>query len=247
MNKKWVVLSVALIGIAVIASGIAWGMYGLANRYYHQLNATRLDPLGLSVYPNAQRPDTDDKVAVFFGDSRAYQWPTPDIEGILFVNRGIGAQTSAQSVERFSRHVAVLEPDIVIVQVGINDLDNLGIFPDQRDQIVANVKANIGRIITDVHNLDATVVLTTIFPTHDVSLQRRIVWSDATPVAIAEVNDYLRGLSAENVLVLDTVPILADENGTIKDSYAFDFLHINAAGYAALNQALTALLTTELE
>jgi lysophospholipase L1-like esterase len=68
------------------------------------------------------------------------------------------------------------------------------------------------------------------------------VWSAEMPRAIKEVNDYLRGLSAENVLILDTVPLLADETGFIRDDFAHDFLHINSAGYAALNSALSDLL-----
>jgi len=60
---------------------------------------------------------------VFFGDSRAYDWPAPSgLEGLEFVNRGIGNQTTAQVLGRFEAHIAPLHPQVVVLQVGINDL-----------------------------------------------------------------------------------------------------------------------------
>jgi lysophospholipase L1-like esterase len=46
-------------------------------------------------------------------------------KGFSFVNRGINTQTSAQVLGRFDKHVVPLHPNIVIVQVGINDLKTI--------------------------------------------------------------------------------------------------------------------------
>lgn len=40
-----------------------------------------------------------------------------------------GAQTSAQVVWRFAEHIAPLQPDKIILQVGINDLKTIPLFP----------------------------------------------------------------------------------------------------------------------
>jgi hypothetical protein len=43
---------------------------------------------------------------------------------------------------------------------------------------------------------------------------------------------------------MDTVPVLANEAGKVRPEYSFDLLHLNEAGYAALNMELERLLTT---
>ncbi len=53
-------------------------LFVAARRYYLQGSAAPLDPLGLSFYPagsNPQPPTTAQLRVVFFGDSRAYDWP----------------------------------------------------------------------------------------------------------------------------------------------------------------------------
>jgi hypothetical protein len=107
----------------------------------------KLDPVGLSHYPISadQLPDlpTSGVRVVFFGDSRAQEWNFPSgAEGFEFYNRGIGGQTSVQVVARFEEHVATVEPDIVVVQVGVNDLAMIPLVPERREELVANCKAN---------------------------------------------------------------------------------------------------------
>ena len=69
--------------------------------YYLQLNGTRLDPLGLNAYSDSP-VQTQSPLIVFFGDSRAAEWSPPDqIKNATFLNRGVGAQTTAQILGRF--------------------------------------------------------------------------------------------------------------------------------------------------
>src|SRR5437870_3849107 len=98
----------ALLAAALLASLVlnAW-LAVQARQYYLELNQTRLDPLGLNAYPGGSRgpgtpePGVSPGTVVFFGDSRAAQWPAPELAGFTFANRGIGAQTSAQALQRF--------------------------------------------------------------------------------------------------------------------------------------------------
>ncbi len=58
-------------------------------------------------------------------------------EGIeAFVNRGIGNQTTAQVLGHFHAHVAPLHPQTIILQVGINDLKTIPLFPEQAETII---------------------------------------------------------------------------------------------------------------
>ena len=60
--------------------------------------------------------------------------------------------------------------------------------------------------------------------------------------AIADVNRELLGLRMAGVQVLDSAAVLAGPDGYVRDAYANDELHLNKAGYAALNAALVPLL-----
>ncbi|HEY9633805.1 MAG TPA: GDSL-type esterase/lipase family protein [Coleofasciculaceae cyanobacterium] len=222
-----------------------------ARYYYLQLNETNLDPLGLRAFTSDSLPSgvsaASTATVVFFGDSRAAQWFVPaKLKGFSFVNRGINNQTSAQILGRFDNHVVPLHPDIIILQVGINDLKTIPLFPEQKTAIIANCKANIQQIVTRSVNSGATVILTTIFPIGPVPLTRQPFWSPDIAQGVSEVNAYLYSLKARNVLILDAYSLLA-ENGKVRSNYVSDTLHINARGYEVLNQELTKLLSPWLK
>jgi lysophospholipase L1-like esterase len=215
-------------------------------RNYRDLNETRLDPLGLQAYPagTGVPPRTGGRTrVVFFGDSRAYEWPAPQgLADVEFINRGISAQTTAQALGRFEAHVAPLRPDVVVVQIGINDLKTIPLYPEREEAIIEACQDDIRQIVTKSLDSGAVVILTTIFPVGDVPLERRLYWSDRVPPAIGAVNAYIRSLAQDRVMVFDASAVLADANGEARPAYQRDFLHLNARGYTALNQSLTPLL-----
>jgi lysophospholipase L1-like esterase len=137
-----------------------------------------------------------------------------------------------------------LNPDIIVVQVGINDLKTIPLFPEQKAAIISNCKANIQQIVERSVKSGATVILTTIFPIGPVPLIRQPFWSPDVAQAVSEVNTYLYSLEAENVLILDAYSLLA-ENGQVRSDYVRDTLHINVKGYEALNQELTKVLSLQ--
>jgi lysophospholipase L1-like esterase len=225
-------------------------LFHQAKRYYLQLNKTNLDPLGLSTYSADSLPQgvpaTSTATVLFLGDSRAEMWSTPaKFKGFSFVNRGINSQTTAQVLGRFDKHVVPLRPNIIVVQVGINDLKTIALFPERKAAIITNCKANIQQIVERSINSGATVILTTIFPIGPVPLTRQPFWSADIAQAVMEVNAYLYSLKASNVFILDAYSLLA-QNGQVQSNYVRDTLHINEKGYQALNQELTQVLSTWL-
>lgn len=141
-------------------------------------------------------------------------------------------------------HVSSLKPKIVIIQVGVNDLKTIPLFPESRNAIVANCQANIKRIVEESKNLGAVVIVTTIFPVGEVPLERKPFWSDDISRAIKEVNTYIATLAGDKIIVFDTFPIIGDSQGMILPKYRSDELHLNAEGYEILNQNLSQLLNT---
>lgn len=84
-------------------------------------------------------------------------------------------------------------------------------------------------------------MVTTIFPASKVPLLRRGYWSPAVDRAIEDVNADIRSWASERVIVCDTWQVL-QQGGRVRPGFATDMLHLNASGYAALNQELTGIL-----
>jgi lysophospholipase L1-like esterase len=232
------VLSVALL----VSAGLNVFFYRQGEAYYLQLNATRLDPLGLSVYSNSEEP-LRQPVIVFYGDSRAAQWPPPaQLKNVTILNRGIGSQTTAQVLGRFQQHVLPLKPQIVVLQVGINDLKTIPLFPDQKGEIIQNCKDNIEQLVKMSLESGARVVITTIFPLGPLPIERSLFWSSDVVTAILDVNAYLETLASDRVMIFDTSQVLANSEGIVDPQYSQDFLHLNPNGYMALNSAIAGIL-----
>lgn len=232
-----------LLALLIVSVGLNVYLYRLTDRYYRQLNTVRLDPLGMDSFPaQPEMAPLAQPIVLFYGDSRAQQWPAPsDLPQFTFINRGIGSQTSAQVALRFEAHVTPIQPDVLVVQVCVNDLKTIPLFPENRETIVDTCKANIDKIVADAQAVGAVVVLTTIFPVGEPPLQRRPVWSSEIAAAINTVNQHIRSL---DVPVLDAYHLLADERGLLNPAYSVDELHLNPAGYALLNTELRRLLLT---
>jgi lysophospholipase L1-like esterase len=237
-------LFAAAFGVALAASVMLSAfLFRQADAYYRELNAVRLDPLGTSVYAQATAPPLAPHTlrVVMLGDSRAQNWPTPTLPGVQFINRGIGAQTTAQVLGRFETDVAPLRPDVVVLQVGINDLKVIGVAPNDAQAIRDACLRNIRAIVSAAKRLGAKVILTTIIPsTGQAPLARRLYWSGAIDTAVTEINAELRNIHSDDVMILDAATLLADTEGRLRPGYATDLLHLNGAGYDALNEALVA-------
>lgn len=250
MTANWRLALTVILLLFILLTLIALNLllYRQGRQYYLQLNETRLDPLGLSYYPISPIqqgfPDTDLPKIVLFGGSRAAAWPSPDLRQFEFINRGIGSQTSVQALKRLDYHVTPLKPRVVVVQIGINDLKTIPLFPDRKESIIHNCRENIRQIIAKSTEIGATVILTTIFPSGKVPIERRFFWSDDIALAINEVNAYIRSLATEKVIVFDAFSILTDSKGGVRPEYSKDLLHLNAAGYKMLNNEFVNLLTT---
>ncbi len=191
------------------------------------------DPRGSADSATAPAPQR----VVFFGDSRADWWrPLPQLPGVQCRTCGLPGASAGYLLQRFRALVTPLRPEIVVVQMGVNDLVELTL--GHRDRaLVAMTGRAIAAVVGQARDLGARVVFTTIFPlAHgplpDVVVQR----------AIAEVNRTLLGLRAAGVQVLDSAAVLAGPDGYVHDAYADDELHLSAAGYAALNVALEPML-----
>ncbi len=236
MNRIALVRFVLLGLLALACGAIALRAYWLERIDAANL---RLDPNGLNAYLESSRPQTAARVLVLFGDSRARDWPDPMLPNTLAINRGVNGQSSAQIAARLQKHVLSLQPDVVVIQAGVNDLRQIAQFPESEADITRRCIENLRASVITLRARNVTVVLTTVFPASPYPSMRIFGWSDRVDSAIATVNTALRDMAAADpgIVLLDAAAQLS-ENGVVKRTYARDMLHLNATGYAVLNAVL---------
>jgi lysophospholipase L1-like esterase len=240
----------ALTVLAVLVPLVAAAALGKAAvGYFDMTEAIRLDPAGLKVYGSAGgasaalAPAAGGKVVEFFGDSRALMWAAPTgLDGYAIVDRGIGRQTTAQILLRFDADVTALHPAVVVLEAGVNDLKTIAAFPERRAEIVADCKANLATLVDRSVHGGAAVVLVTVFDIGDVPLWRRPFWSSEIEAAVREVNATLPELTGPKVTLFDANAALETTPGAIRPEYQLDHLHLNPAGYGALNAKLVPVI-----
>jgi len=241
-RRAWQVLGWAVAALLLSGSlALNAALWRAASGFYADVQALRLEPLEQSrVRARNLSPRTPGlRLWVFHGDSRAAAWPAPGLEGHEFRNLGIGGQTSAQVLQRVLEQLLPLDPDVVVLQVGINDLKTIALFPDRRDDIVDELDRNIGRIAEAVRGAGAELVLTTIFPrSARLDLARRPFWSDDVDRAVLELNRRIASRAGPGIMVFDSAALLVDEQGQVRAEMARDLLHLLPPAYDLLNRAL---------
>ena len=69
-------------------------------------------------------------------------------------------------------------------------------------------------------------------------MMRKALGAEAAPTVngISSINNFIKTLQAENVLIFDSYALLVGGNSTIKPEYSRDWLHLNSEGYLHLNK-----------
>ena len=151
-----------------------------------------LDPTGASAFSAEKTLAEDDRgepLVVLFGDSRIAQWlPLPAVADCRVINRGISGQTTALTLLRLERDVLLARPYATVVQIGINDLKLIGLFPERKRFIVESCWRNIQELVDRMTAANIDVVLLTVFPPGPVGLLRTPVWSDDIVRCTDEIN-----------------------------------------------------------
>ena len=227
-------------------------LFRKAIEFYAREQSARLTPVDFKyAEANAKllaEPKTKKRV-IIFGESRCSMWYSnhPQNWGDLqIVNRGIPGESTEQIKARLQADVLALDPDLVILQMGDNDLKAMAVLEGTGEQLRKKTFENIVSIASSIHDSGSPVIITTIFPTGPIGMMRRPLWSDEVTQSIDEVNRRLLKHESPNVTVVDCDAFLRD--GTyIKSEYAMDTLHLTPAGYQALNTALEPIVRELLD
>lgn len=238
---------IALLTLALTGSLVV--NYFLYKKAFIPLQLSKLDPVGLDYYPPAKATDKqtlaeDVTRIMLYGDSRALSWPTDETPDYQFINRAIGNQTSTQIVQRFEAHAAPHKPQLLLVQMCVNDLKMIPLFPDKQDDIIQDCKDNIQTLISKAQQIDSKVILSTVFPLGDVSIVRKALGTKEAPIVngIARINNFINAQASDDVMIFDSFKILVGENSQMNPDYSRDWLHLNSDGYKRLNVDLKLFL-----
>jgi lysophospholipase L1-like esterase len=171
-------------------------------------------------------PKPGERRVVFYGNSITDAWaryfPTM-FPNEPYVGRGISGQTTPQMLVRFRQDVIALEPAVVVILAGTNDIagntgpSTLAMIEDNLMSMVELAKANgIG------------VVLSSVLPAYDYP------WRPGLEPAqkIVALNDWMEDYATtHDVVYLDYHTAMADERQGLPSELSKDGVHPNEAGY----------------
>ncbi len=174
-------------------------------------------------------PAKGEKRVVFMGDSITEGWHFDEPSGFPdkgYINRGISGQTTPQMVARFRQDVIDLEPKVVVILAGTNDLaGNTG--PMTLEETEGNLMDMAQ--LADANHIK--VVLCSVTPAYD------FPWSPGlTPAPKIDIlNAWIRGYAtAKGYVFVDYHTALKDERDGLPANLSHDGVHPNAAGYAIM-------------
>ena len=174
-------------------------------------------------------PRTCDDRVVFMGNSITQGWidMIPEFfAGRHYINRGIGGQTTPQMLIRFRQDVIHLNPKVVVILAGINDIaGNTG--PSSLEMIEDNLHS-----MTELAQANGIeVVLCSVLPALD------FPWRPGMDPAgkVVELNKRIEAYaSKKGAVYCDYFTAMVDERNGLPAELSDDGVHPNEAGYAIM-------------
>jgi lysophospholipase L1-like esterase len=168
-----------------------------------------------------------DQRVVFMGDSITEGWKLDQsFPGKPYINRGISGQTTPQMLLRFRQDVIDLQPKVVVILAGTNDIaGNTG------PMTLEQTEGNLASMAELASANGIRVVLCSVLPAFDYS------WAPGLEPApkIAQMNAWLRGYAtAKGFVYVDYYSAMKDEHGGLPPALSRDGVHPLPAGFAVM-------------
>ena len=191
-----------------------------------------------------QPPAAGENRVVFMGDSITDVGRMAEIFSPKpYVNRGIGGQTTPQMLIRFRPDVIDLQPSVVVILAGTNDI--AGNTGPMRLEDTENNYASMAEL-AHVHGIG--VVLASVMPINNYTPKSESFFLQRSPEKILELNRWLKDYCARNGYVyLDYFSATVDDKGMLKADLTEDGLHPNKAGYAIMAPLAEAAIAKALK
>lgn len=171
-------------------------------------------------------PKKGENRVVFMGNSITEGWPSTFFENNSYINRGISGQTTPQMVIRFRQDVIDLQPKVVVILAGTNDIaGNTG--PMTLEQI----RDNILSMVELAESNGICPIVCSVLPAYDYPWRPGL----EPNIKIPKLNAMLKAMAAEKeVHYLDYFSAMADDRNGLPKELASDEVHPTAKGYAMM-------------
>lgn len=192
---------------------------------------------------NAALPPREPGRVVFFGDSITDGWGrgegTVFFPGKPYVNRGISGQTTAQMLVRFRQDVIALQPEVVVILAGTNDIaGNTGAAT------LGMIEGNLRSMTQLAQANGIRVVLASVLPAS--SYWWRPGYRPAA--TIRALNQRIEAYAREaGAVYLDYHAAMANAEGGLDAELAGDGVHPSPAGYAVMQPLAQQAIERALE
>lgn len=200
-------------------------------------NLTAQDWANLSKYENENTllspKQVGEKRIVLMGDSITEFWLTIHPEffaGKSYIDRGISGQTTPQMLIRFRPDVINLQPDVVVILAGVNDIaGNTG--PTTPEKIFGNITSMV-----ELAKANAIkVILCSILPAND------FYWrpNDKAAATIIQLNQLIKSYADKHhITYIDYYAVMADASNGLPKEFSNDGVHPNLKGYQIMEPLL---------
>jgi lysophospholipase L1-like esterase len=180
-------------------------------------------------------PSSSDARVVFMGDSITDGWQQPRYGGFFpgkpYVDRGISGQTTPQMLLRFRRDVIDLQPKVVVILAGTNDIaGNTGPMTNEE------IQGNLASMSELAHAHKIKVVFASVTPVSEYHVRPPAPQTTLRPMErIKAMNDWIKSYAASHDdIYLDYFSAMIDDKGLMRAELTEDDLHPNAKGYAIM-------------
>jgi lysophospholipase L1-like esterase len=151
----------------------------------------------------------------------------------IIYNRGISGDTSNRLLERFNDNVLKIEPRLIILLIGINDLSRFATPQYINDNVVKMLN------MIKEQPYEIKVVLQAVYPINaTISPHLKKIKSQS----IFELNSLLKNTAnTYSAEFIDLTNQLSDDKGLFNKSFTYDGLHPNAQGFEVVANNLLKL------
>lgn len=171
-------------------------------------------------------PSKTENRVVFIGNSITQGWKEKHPAFFLqnpYINRGISGQTTPQMLIRFRQDVIALQPKVVVILAGTNDIaGNTG--PSTLQMILDNI-ASMAEIAAANK---IKVVLCSVLPAYDYPWRKGMEPNIKIPLLNEMIKTYA---SKKHFVYLDYFGAMTDGNNGMKPEYTTDGVHCTSKGY----------------
>ena len=181
--------------------------------------------------------------AVFLGNSITQNWSNfhPDFFKLNnYVGKGVGGEVTSQMLTRFRKDVLELQPCVVVILAGTNDIAQNQGYVTHR-QIMDNIAsmADLARF----HNI--RVILCSVLPAGTYRWRSEEFNLEVLPSqAIQQLNEMIRQYALENNYeFVDFWTPMSDEKGAMKEGLSSDGVHPYPGAYFIMEELVTPVIS----